>query len=608
MGLGRYGQIHTFKDGVSKDRMMELLGMRDSDKYEAFINGGDPDAFSPLMLDTEALRQGEMKFLRDENSYLPYDQAAYFDSIVKSMHKIMIDEGLTGREGFYNEYQEASQLFMTCYAQTGIAMEGMTSSKMIIPSTIMMYMTYVLYKAESEKAGDVQAAIESTFNALAAVIEDENGNVRQEYSKFETIYRTFVNTFFKANENYDGAIIDVALDNRGLSGLAALENAPQRYSLRKTVKLNSLVLKAMKKLSGKLFALSIIEIFADAGADADVIDRMTSSKNSEAMAFMLANLYFGNGCQSAGVQKFSLNNEYFKQFVTFLGNTGRYRTDHEVYIQLAWLRAADSHFDDYTLPDAAQSTGYRRVFIKSPAGVSVTWTVTDTAGNTVATVRDGVLLSRTDEWIGVTTCDTGNWLRLPLDKDYKIDVKVSKDAKLSLRVADYSAADGKVARTVNGDGNFNWTGRALTTTDTVTLNVPAAECNNGVYDLTSAYYSLRIDHAKSSPSMPVIVTSTIPKAKGVKATSASKSITVKWTKLSAKQRKKFDKIEVQYSTSSKFTKAKTVRKELAKTKTSLKVNNLKKGTKYYVRVRNIKYSYDKKKVSKWSAVKKVTVK
>lgn len=100
----------------------------------------------------------------------------------------------------------------------------------------------------------------------------------------------------------------------------------------------------------------------------------------------------------------------------------------------------------------------------------------------------------------------------------------------------------------------------------------------------------------------------IPNAKSVKAKAGKKSFTVKWKKLSKKQRRKFNKIEIQYCSDGSFNRATTVVKEVGKNRKSVKIKGLVKGSVYYVRVRNIKYSYDMKYVSNWSKVKTVKVK
>ena len=86
-----------------------------------------------------------------------------------------------------------------------------------------------------------------------------------------------------------------------------------------------------------------------------------------------------------------------------------------------------------------------------------------------------------------------------------------------------------------------------------------------------------------------------------------KAATIKWKKVSKKNRKKIARIQIQYSTDRKFkTGVKTVTAK--KSATSKKIRKLKSKKIYYVRVRS--YKKDKKGVhiSKWSKVRKVKIK
>lgn len=100
----------------------------------------------------------------------------------------------------------------------------------------------------------------------------------------------------------------------------------------------------------------------------------------------------------------------------------------------------------------------------------------------------------------------------------------------------------------------------------------------------------------------------VPAVKGAKVKTAKKRFTVRWKKASKKQLKKCSKVEVQYCTSKAFPRKETAVKTLKKSKTSLKVKGLKKGSTYYVRVRYINNASGTKKAGKWSAVKKVKIK
>ena len=96
----------------------------------------------------------------------------------------------------------------------------------------------------------------------------------------------------------------------------------------------------------------------------------------------------------------------------------------------------------------------------------------------------------------------------------------------------------------------------------------------------------------------------VPKGTSLsKVTAQKKGITVKWKK----QTKQTTGYEIQYSTSSKFKGAKTVRN--IKTKTTIKrISKLKAKKKYYVRIRTYKTVKGKKYYSSWSKSKKVVTK
>lgn len=83
---------------------------------------------------------------------------------------------------------------------------------------------------------------------------------------------------------------------------------------------------------------------------------------------------------------------------------------------------------------------------------------------------------------------------------------------------------------------------------------------------------------------------------------AKKALSVKWKKNSA-----VTGYQVQYSTSKSFKKAKTVTVKKAKT-VSKTIKSLKKGTKYYVRIRGYKTVSGKKYYSAWSAAKSAKTK
>jgi hypothetical protein len=99
----------------------------------------------------------------------------------------------------------------------------------------------------------------------------------------------------------------------------------------------------------------------------------------------------------------------------------------------------------------------------------------------------------------------------------------------------------------------------------------------------------------------------LPAVKIAKPKAAKKAVTVKWKKVSKKNKKRIAGIEIQVATDRGFTDiVKTANGK--KTKTSAKVKKLKSKKTYYVRVRAYKNINGVKHVSKWSSVKKVKVK
>lgn len=100
----------------------------------------------------------------------------------------------------------------------------------------------------------------------------------------------------------------------------------------------------------------------------------------------------------------------------------------------------------------------------------------------------------------------------------------------------------------------------------------------------------------------------LPAVKISKASPAKKAATVRWKKVSKKNKQKIAKIQVQYSTDKTFTSADTKTKFASKSKTSLKIKKLKSKKTYYFRVRAYKVIDGKVHVSKWSKTKKAKVK
>lgn len=109
------------------------------------------------------------------------------------------------------------------------------------------------------------------------------------------------------------------------------------------------------------------------------------------------------------------------------------------------------------------------------------------------------------------------------------------------------------------------------------------------------------NYKKATKTVTVTVNPTGTKLSSVKNISGKK-MTVKWSKNS-----KVTGYQIQYSTSSKFTSAKTVTVKSYKT-TSKTISKLTKKKKYYVRIRTYKTVSGKTYYSSWSGAKSVTIK
>ncbi len=108
--------------------------------------------------------------------------------------------------------------------------------------------------------------------------------------------------------------------------------------------------------------------------------------------------------------------------------------------------------------------------------------------------------------------------------------------------------------------------------------------------------------------IPVPEKVTLSKLKSVKLKALSaKNLKVTWKKLSKKDQKKIQKIQIQYSTDKSFkTGVKTTWAK--KTKSSYTISGLKKNTKYWVRIRAYRKDGNIIYVSKWVTKNKKTKK
>ena len=186
--------------------------------------------------------------------------------------------------------------------------------------------------------------------------------------------------------------------------------------------------------------------------------------------------------------------------------------------------------------------------------------------------------TKKDDTTAVQTKDqtitaTASYKKSETSKAFKLNAKTNGNGKLTYTTSNKAVATvdaaGKV--TVKGPGVAKITVKAAATTD---------------YKAASKTVTVTVAPKKQSISL-------VNKIK--------KQLTIKW-----KKNTKASGYQVVYSTNKKFTGKKTVRK--AKTTTSYKIKGLKKGKKYYVKVRSYKTVNGKRIYGAYSTVKKATIK
>ena len=498
MAFERFGSSYNLSSLFDKTSMLELLKECSPDKYESF---DDPDEFMPLKLDTKAILKGELKFAPDPDSYIPVDSEAYVDSVTESIATVSAKASDTGdaREGYYNEYQGPLSRFgqyIVGGAGSGLNLTGMTDGKYAVPMLISMYAMFMIDKNQDNVNADMNTLIESTFNQLAYYIEDDSGSVMTQYRAIAPAYRAFRTAFF--------------------------EDTGVRYVLTKDLKLyRSLFLRISKKLTQELYSRFVREMTADSGLDKAVIDQLADD-DSEAMSYLFAYLLLDNSFQSREIRPFSFENEQFKQLATLAGNVNMFITYHDMYAPTAGLRAADPLYDGYVRPDPSCEAGYRRVYIPASAKgtpLEFSGAVIDESGRVAAEFRNDQMISRTDEWIGITSCDTGSWLRLPLDKEYKVVITAGSAGSYSIAVGEYGINEKEELRTVSSDAQGSWSSINAEAGDEIVLNLPAVSAVDGAYSLPSdAEYTL--DRPETDP---------VPSWTVAKAVSSNKgTLTITW--------------------------------------------------------------------------------
>ena len=462
MGFTRYGDTREYTDPELKEKMLSFLRMTSEAVYQLFSRS-DPDNFESKVLDFNKLvSEKKLEFVpASENNYLSgMTQADYMRLLEGTMNEVFGD-----RETYVEQYQEPMQHFFGYVyggsGELGTLFQGVKGSDFLFPTIGTMYISVVLEAYMETYDEKVLAHMNEVMSDLEATINDYKTRVQLDEAQIEG--------FEKLKE---GLAADMAVE------------ADQKIARAKDLLEKSWALAARFYSKAMEAGLAPVKSIDD-----EKKAQLTSEADSLAMVKVLGHILLVDPAQTEEFG-FGQLSQQFAHLATTLANAKSFMTPHYNEVILSWLRAEDPNYEDVQKADNAQATGYRRIFVEQPDGVDVTGTVKDSAGNVVAVFKNGELVSRTNKWIGMTTSDEGNWLRLPVDDTYKIDFEISEDTTINVKVSEYSVEKGDEVRVETSDANYSWKDFAIRPVDSATLVISAVDAKDGVYTLDSgaSYY------------------------------------------------------------------------------------------------------------------------
>ncbi|MCD8148252.1 MAG: leucine-rich repeat protein [Clostridiales bacterium] len=235
---------------------------------------------------------------------------------------------------------------------------------------------------------------------------------------------------------------------------------------------------------------------------------------------------------------------------------------------------------------------------------TITYSSSDTS---IATVSSkGVVTGKKPGTVKITVKAAGNSNYKSASKTITIKVKLNKTTISSLtntskgitvKWSKVTGASGYIIYRKTGSGSYTRV-KKITSGSTVSYSDTGAKTNGTKYQYkVYAYYGSTKSAASAVKTKYYVTRPTISSLKN----SSSKKMTVKWGKNS-----KATGYQIQYSTSSNFSSYKTVTVKNYKT-VSKTISKLKKGKKYYVRVRAYKTVSGTKYYSAWSSKKSVKI-
>ena len=448
-GFNRYGENKHYASAKNKNRMLMMMEDLNPIVYNLYMNGGDPDKFAPKTIDVEALIKDHMLIIVDDpKSYMTASQMDFMAMMGESINVAISgspDENARGQY-YTDHYQDALMDFCGYYfshlSDGDLIVDGIKSSKLGIPLVAFMYISYMTERYK-DKTFD-----EETIAEITKAIEQLKAQISEMKAAGEPIPADLeANLVFLESQLVKGAKWEVAT-------------------------------QVTRLITAILYSRVIGEGLTKAGLDKEdpeLYKRIISSDEAMAMSRILTYLMLYDDKQTDDLISFTTVTQQMQHFATFIENASSFMRPHNNEVISSWLKTNDSNYNDYAKVNAPQLAGYRRLCVAQSDGVVLTAKVKDEAGKVVAKIENGKIVSRTDRWIGITTSDAGDWLRIPVDKTYNVEIKADQATNLDLKVSEYSVYGNEVVREVTRDDRYDWNDLELPAGDMITWFIPAVQ-------------------------------------------------------------------------------------------------------------------------------------
>ncbi len=393
MGFERYGTDRILEDDENYETMLKYLSLCSAPIYNSYITTSGPKQFHPKKI---VLIGDNSGIVNDDDSYIPNDIATYLRGLCTYMTEICGD-----RKTYAEKYEKSFSSLLGYYMSlTGSASSAFTNAFISNDDTFYLAAAMYAYFIRTQQTAKVSAADPQQLKGVAEQLA----------------------AISSAGDTAETGIDAIGIAKLVLKLLEYLTKSPEQ----------------LRGIAADYLASVLPPALIASGADEDDLADFSKQEDREALVHLLSHILFGNIWQSGNINSLNPNNELLKNAATLIGNFDNYFYDHYNEIIISRLKVSDARYETTEITQA-QKRGYRRVVIDTDAMVN--GVITDSEGNTVGTISNGVLTDTTDKWIGFTRCDDGDFFRVPIDDSYRISLTVSEGADLKAAVCEYDPYD-----------------------------------------------------------------------------------------------------------------------------------------------------------------------